>query len=89
MADSEVPMKAEEALRSLMKTDALKKCDAACREYAECSHDRTITVVWACREQFAALNDCLKQQTTDEVLMEYKKKWVQEGKPYRYVDKAT
>mmetsp|Transcript_10192 Transcript_10192/g.21255 ORF Transcript_10192/g.21255 Transcript_10192/m.21255 type:complete len:95 (+) Transcript_10192:137-421(+) len=88
MADLEVPMKAEEALRSMMKADALKKCRDFCKDYAECSRDRTVSVIWACSDQFSALNSCLKTHTTKEVLEDYKKKWVADGRPYQYVDKA-
>mmetsp|Transcript_11346 Transcript_11346/g.21505 ORF Transcript_11346/g.21505 Transcript_11346/m.21505 type:complete len:85 (+) Transcript_11346:215-469(+) len=72
----DVPMKAEEALRSVMKRDALKKCQDACKAYAECSHDKVFSVVWACRKEFGELNQCLKLHTTDEVLETYKKGYV-------------
>jgi COX assembly protein 1 len=68
----EVKKKEEEGLITLMK---------------ERVKDRTISIVWACRDQANAMNECLHQHTTDEVLEDLKYRWVKAGKP-SFADRA-
>ncbi|KJE89846.1 hypothetical protein CAOG_009396 [Capsaspora owczarzaki ATCC 30864] len=54
----------EELARRRMVAAARKKCVIP-------ATDRTFTSVWVCRDQLNALNDCLKQFTTDEYLQQH------------------
>eukprot|EP00239_Pterosperma_sp_CCMP1384_P004958 CAMPEP_0197844494 /NCGR_PEP_ID=MMETSP1438-20131217/1484_1 /TAXON_ID=1461541 /ORGANISM="Pterosperma sp., Strain CCMP1384" /LENGTH=84 /DNA_ID=CAMNT_0043455309 /DNA_START=203 /DNA_END=457 /DNA_ORIENTATION=+ len=83
----EIPMKAEEALRSRMKADALDKCEETKRKFAECTSSRTISIIWACRDELDAFNQCLSKHTSDGVLEQYKREWVDRGMKYEYQPK--
>ncbi|XP_047319111.1 uncharacterized protein DDB_G0275933 [Impatiens glandulifera] len=74
--ENHVKKKVEEALRSKMKTKALKECGYYTTEYAECASGRTLSVVWKCRKQAKELNECLHQFTNDTVLEDMKKDYV-------------
>ncbi|CAM6089023.1 unnamed protein product [Calypogeia fissa] len=78
MAEIRVQKKVEEALRSKMKSRALKECDNMIAKFAECAKGRTLSVVWTCRSQSRDLNECLHQYTNDEVLAEYKRQYLAE-----------
>lgn len=78
MADVRVQKKVEEALRSKMKSKALKECEHMISKFADCATGRTLSVVWTCRAQSRELNDCLHQYTNDDVLAEYKKQYLAE-----------
>ncbi|BBN12267.1 COX assembly mitochondrial protein 1 [Marchantia polymorpha subsp. ruderalis] len=78
MAELRMKKKVEEALRSKMKAKALKECDDVLSKFTECARGRTLSVVWACREQHKEMNDCLKQFTNDEVFEEQKRQYVME-----------
>ncbi|XP_058751224.1 uncharacterized protein LOC131624297 [Vicia villosa] len=73
--ENHVKKKVEEALRSKMKSKALKECDEYTKKYAECALGRTLSVVWQCRQQAKELNTCLHQFTNDSVLEEMKKEY--------------
>ena len=65
----------------MMKERAVVKCRTTQRNYYDCVKDRTISIVWACREQANQMNECLHEHTTDDVLTELKYRWVKAGKP--------
>ncbi|KAH6803698.1 Cytochrome c oxidase biogenesis protein Cmc1-like protein [Perilla frutescens var. frutescens] len=71
--ENHVKKKVEEALRSKMKTKALKECDQYVAKYAV---GRTLSVVWQCRTQAKVLNKCLHQYTNDSVLEQMKKEYM-------------
>lgn len=77
----DVPAKVEEQMRSKLKQKALKRCDALVRTYVECTKERTLSVVWACRDPLRDMNACLQQHTTKEELDKLKKWWLDQGKP--------
>ncbi|KAF9306206.1 hypothetical protein BGZ74_007146 [Mortierella antarctica] len=54
----------EEVLFKEMKANALKKCDPIVKEFVECTHGKTVSVLWACRVQHKAMNNCLMEYTT-------------------------
>ncbi|KAG0239683.1 hypothetical protein BGW41_007566 [Actinomortierella wolfii] len=58
----------EEVLFKAMKAKALKECDPIVKEFVECTHGKTVTVLWACRAQHKAMNKCLMALTTQEHL---------------------
>jgi len=43
---------------------AVKLCDEYAKKYAECTKDKSFSIVWACRPQFKEFNDCVHQCTT-------------------------
>ena len=47
------------ALMYHLKQQAMKDCKDKAKAYAECGEGRTVSVVWACRQQFNDLNSCL------------------------------
>lgn len=57
------------------KVHALKACDPIVKEFADCASGRTVTVAWACKEKYKAVQDCMHQFTCPEsmqlVRMEY------------------
>lgn len=76
MEDINVPQKVEAALRYKMRTEAMRRCEHKVQEYSDCSSNRTLSIIWACREQFNALNDCCAQYTTKEILNEHKRQYL-------------
>ncbi|KAL4069567.1 hypothetical protein J3A83DRAFT_4093771 [Scleroderma citrinum] len=51
----------EETLLKATKARALKECDSVVREFAECATGRTVSVVWACRDKYKSLQECMLQ----------------------------
>ncbi|OZJ03896.1 hypothetical protein BZG36_03952 [Bifiguratus adelaidae] len=58
----------EEACFKDLKQRALVKCSEAVQDFVKCSQDHNVTVVITCRGKARAMNDCLKQYTTQEEL---------------------
>ena len=73
--------KEEEALITIMKERALSTCARAQKNYYECVKGRTLSIVWKCREEGNALNECLHRETSEEKLNDVKRKWLKAGKP--------
>ncbi|TPX38475.1 hypothetical protein SeMB42_g06720 [Synchytrium endobioticum] len=67
----------EACLRTLKKT-ALKNCSKEVAEFAECSKHGTIRVFFACRDANKAMNQCLRQYTTDGELDRLREKALEE-----------
>jgi len=53
----------EDTLMKTTKARALKECDPIVKEFAECATGRTISVAWACRDKYKAVQDCMVQYT--------------------------
>ncbi|KIM67199.1 hypothetical protein SCLCIDRAFT_108559 [Scleroderma citrinum Foug A] len=51
----------EETLLKTTKARALKECDSVVRDFAECATGRTVSVVWACRDKYTILQECMLQ----------------------------
>ncbi|PCH33513.1 hypothetical protein WOLCODRAFT_61139 [Wolfiporia cocos MD-104 SS10] len=51
----------EETLLKTAKTKALKECDTVVKEFADCATGRTLTVAWACKDKYKAVQDCMLQ----------------------------
>ncbi|KAH9985418.1 hypothetical protein BJV74DRAFT_775818 [Russula compacta] len=51
----------EETLFKATKASALKECDPLVKAFAECAAGRTVSVAWACRENFKAIQECIYQ----------------------------
>ena len=50
---------AEYAAMSRLNEYALKQCDDKVREFAECTKDKLISVIWKCRPLQKAVNECV------------------------------
>lgn len=86
MADAgryDITKKAEESLLYQLKQHALRKCKAKTQAYAECTQGRTITVVWACRDQLNDLNTCLKACTKVDIQQQLFRRFAEAGRPER------
>ncbi|WFD34691.1 hypothetical protein MCUN1_001532 [Malassezia cuniculi] len=45
-----------------VRSRAFKACDDVVQEFVKCSHNRVLSVAWACREQNTKLYNCLLEQ---------------------------
>ena len=57
----------------LEAVESIDSCDDPCVH-----HVRTLSLAWACRDEFRDFNDCLKQWTTDEQLEKRKEEWARD-----------
>lgn len=55
-----------ELVRDKLKKAALVSCDEYLKEFAACAKGRTVSVIYACRTENRAMNDCLGRFTTPE-----------------------
>ncbi|CAD6891993.1 unnamed protein product [Tilletia controversa] len=55
-------------LNKKVKAEALVKCDAVVREFADCASGRTVSVAWACRDLHKQMQNCLRPHTGGEAL---------------------
>ncbi|UZJ52470.1 hypothetical protein CBS101457_001790 [Exobasidium rhododendri] len=60
------------------KKDALLQCDDVVKAFADCSAGRTVSVAWACRSHYKALQGCIKQFTSEEAIAEKRKIFLKE-----------
>ncbi|OCH96549.1 hypothetical protein OBBRIDRAFT_718093 [Obba rivulosa] len=51
----------EDALQKTAKEKAMKECDPVVKEFAECASGRLISVAWACRDKYKAIQNCMIQ----------------------------
>ncbi|KAG1783819.1 hypothetical protein EV702DRAFT_957600 [Suillus placidus] len=51
----------EDTLLKTTKARALAECDAIVKEFADCATGRTLSVAWACRDKYKALQECMLQ----------------------------
>ncbi|KAI0257585.1 hypothetical protein BJV78DRAFT_1116396 [Lactifluus subvellereus] len=51
----------EDTLLKTTKAQALKECDSLVKAFADCAAGRTVSVAWACREKFQAVQECMYQ----------------------------
>jgi COX assembly protein 1 len=61
-----IPNQVEDALRVRLRKYAYKKCGPELKDFSECSKDKTITVLYACRDQQTRLYECINNVTNDE-----------------------
>ncbi|GAA6046377.1 hypothetical protein JCM3770_004890 [Rhodotorula araucariae] len=71
--------KEEEAIVSLCRTEALRACESDVAKFSACSEGRTISVTWACREQFRAMQRCMSPHMSEDKLDAAKRRFFQEG----------
>jgi len=48
------------------KARALKECDPIVKDFAECATGRYLSVAWACKDKYKAVQDCMVQYTGPE-----------------------
>ena len=63
---------AEHQLRKDLKEEALEICKPFLGKFAECSQEKGLMVVFSCRKQFKAVQDCLSVHNSEEKWLEYK-----------------
>ncbi|KAJ8596999.1 hypothetical protein M405DRAFT_725132 [Rhizopogon salebrosus TDB-379] len=51
----------EDTLLKTTKARALTECDSIVKEFADCATGRTLSVAWACRDKYKALQECMLQ----------------------------
>ncbi|BGP47171.1 hypothetical protein JCM10450v2_003023 [Rhodotorula kratochvilovae] len=71
--------KEEEAIVSLCRTEALRACEVDVAQFSACSEGRTISVTWACRKQFRAMQKCMAPHMSEDKLDAAKRRFFQEG----------
>jgi len=69
------------ALLFRLKQHAMASCKAAADAYAHCCTGRTLSTVWACRAELAALSACLSTHTNDRSMAVLKARWLAAGSP--------
>jgi len=45
---------------------ALKECDPVVKDFVECTQGRSVSLIWACREKYRLLQQCMLQYTGPE-----------------------
>ncbi|KNZ46875.1 hypothetical protein VP01_687g5 [Puccinia sorghi] len=56
----------EDEFQKRIKLAALKQCDPLVAAFAACSSTRTISVAWACRKEWKAVQECMQIHLTEE-----------------------
>lgn len=49
----------------MMKKAAITQCADVAAAFTECCKNRTVSIMWACRDVNTALDDCLRRNLTD------------------------
>ncbi|GAA5837787.1 hypothetical protein JCM5353_008283 [Sporobolomyces roseus] len=71
--------KEEEKIIAECKSNAIKQCDEVVREFTDCASGRTISVSWACRGPFKAMQNCMKPHMSEDKLDAAKRRWFQDN----------
>ncbi|KAI3637907.1 hypothetical protein MIR68_004556 [Amoeboaphelidium protococcarum] len=67
----------EEALTKQLKRNALKQCDELVKDYQKCCQSHNLLVaLWKCKTKVNALNDCVKQYTTQKDIDRLRKQFL-------------
>ncbi|GAM21108.1 hypothetical protein SAMD00019534_042830 [Acytostelium subglobosum LB1] len=87
--DSEivVPLAIDSFLRKKLKEQTLVDCEVPVKEFARCTEDKLLSVIWECKELQQKMKDCLSAHTTPERLMELKREWINHTKKKMYEKK--
>lgn len=68
----------EDALLKSTKAKALRECDDVVKRFAECATGRTISIVWACRDDHRAVQQCMQQYTNAERMEELRREFIKQ-----------
>mmetsp|Transcript_15490 Transcript_15490/g.27525 ORF Transcript_15490/g.27525 Transcript_15490/m.27525 type:complete len:108 (-) Transcript_15490:40-363(-) len=63
---------ADEKLKKMFLADARKKCDHKVKEFVACSKEHGLLVFLKCHDENKAMNDCVKELTSDEQFAEFR-----------------
>ena len=63
---------AEHQLRRELKEVALETCTPQLRDFAECSQEKGLMVVFSCSSLFKKVNECLNEYNGEEAWQKYK-----------------
>jgi len=58
----------EEVLFNKLKQNARTNCAPLIQEFIDCNTGKSFSVIWSCKRQLKAMNNCLKNFTTTEEL---------------------
>ncbi|PVF98948.1 hypothetical protein CPB86DRAFT_774534 [Serendipita vermifera] len=65
----------EDALMKSTKAKALKECDDIVKAFASCAAGRTVSVVWACKDEYKAVQNCMKTYTNPQRMEELRREY--------------
>lgn len=63
---------AEYELRRELKEKALEKCDTPIKNFAECSSEKGLMVIFSCQSLFRKINECMQVHNGEEAWQKYK-----------------
>lgn len=63
---------AEHQLRQDLKDRALELCDPVVKEFAQCSQEKGLMVVFSCRPQFKKVQECMEKYNGEDAWQKYK-----------------
>lgn len=63
---------AEHQLRRELKEEAMEICKPQIKDFAECSQENGLMVVWSCRKHYNAIRECLSVHNGEEAWQKYK-----------------
>jgi N-acetylglucosamine kinase-like BadF-type ATPase len=69
---------AEHQLRRELKEEAIEICNPQLKEFAECSQEKGLMVVFSCQSFFQKVNECLNEHNGVEAWEKYKAKHADE-----------
>jgi Cytochrome c oxidase biogenesis protein Cmc1 like len=69
---------AEHQLRRELKEEAIEICNPEIKNFAECSQEKGLMVVFSCQPLFRKVNECLKIHNGEEAWQKYKTKHADE-----------
>ncbi|GAA6005041.1 hypothetical protein JCM10207_008487 [Rhodosporidiobolus poonsookiae] len=71
--------KEEEEIIKLCRAEAMRACEIEVSRFSACAEGRTISVSWACREQFKAMQKCMSPHMSEEKIDAAKVRFFREG----------
>jgi Cytochrome c oxidase biogenesis protein Cmc1 like len=63
---------AEHQTRQEFKDEALEICKPYVKEFAECSQEKGLMVIFSCRSFFSKLNECMEKNNSEEAWQKFK-----------------
>ncbi|PSN67129.1 hypothetical protein BS50DRAFT_621207 [Corynespora cassiicola Philippines] len=65
----------EQQVRDLYYKNVRNKCAEEIKAFAQCAMGRTVTMVWACRDQKITMNSCMLQYQGQEEMDKARAQW--------------
>jgi Cytochrome c oxidase biogenesis protein Cmc1 like len=63
---------AEAQLRRELKEVAMEKCDPQIKEFAQCSQEKGLMVIFSCQDLFTKVKECMAVHNGDDAWQKYK-----------------